>query len=450
MQSRHELTAAEAARLIRAGELSPLYLVEALIERIEQTEPLVRAWVHLDRPGALRAARERATEAAEGRFVGPLHGVPVALKDIFDAAGLVTTAGAAPFAHRVADADAAAVARLRGAGAVILGKVTTTAFAFLDPSPTRNPWNVEHTPGGSSSGPAAAVAAGMVPVALGSQTIGSVLRPAAYCGVVGLKPTHGRISTAGVLPLAWSLDHVGVFSRTVEDAALLLGVMAGPDPADPLSSPAAVDDYLSALADPAPPRLGVLRALVERAGPEVAAHVERVTRALREAGAAVSDAALPPAFEGLHDAGKLVLLAEAAAYHAPMYARHADKYPPRLRQALEEGQRITAVEFLTAQAHRRRFRAEMLPIAARHDALLSPVAPTPAPHGLDSTGDPYFCAPWSFAGLPAIALPSGIAGDGLPLSVQLVGAPFTEARLLAAAAWSERALGFAAAPRGLT
>ncbi len=151
MQPPHELTAAEAARLVRAGELSPLDLVEALIERIEQTEPRVRAWVHLDRTGALRAARERAAEAAEGRILGPLHGVPVALKDIFDAGGLVTTAGAAPFAHRVAPADAVAVARLRGAGAVILGKVTTTAFAFLDPSPTRNPWNVEHTPGGPFS-----------------------------------------------------------------------------------------------------------------------------------------------------------------------------------------------------------------------------------------------------------------------------------------------------------
>src|SRR5439155_24397083 len=188
-------------------------------------------------------------------------------KDIFDAAGLPTTAGAGAFAHRHATADATSVARLRAAGGIVLGKVTTTAFAFLDPSPTRNPWNLDHTPGGSSSGPAAAVAARMVPLALGSQTVGSVLRPAAYCGVVGLKPSHGRISAAGVFPLAASLDHVGIFARSVEDCALALGLMAGGDGADPLSSAAAVDDYLAGVADPVAPRLGVLRRLVDRASP---------------------------------------------------------------------------------------------------------------------------------------------------------------------------------------
>ena len=446
MAALHELTAAEAARRIRAGTVSPSNLVAALLKRIDAVEPTVRAWVHLDRDAGARVAVQRDIEAREGRFMGALHGVPLALKDIFDAAGLVTTAGAGPFAHRTAAADAASVARLRAAGAVVLGKVTTTAFAFLDPSPTRNPWNPEHTPGGSSSGPAAAVAARMAPLALGSQTVGSVLRPAAYCGVVGLKPTHGRISTAGVVPLSWSLDHVGIFSRRVEDCALVLGLLAGQDGADPLSSAAWVDDYAAAVSAAAAPRIGVLRALLERATPEMAAHIEATARGLEKAGAALVDVALPASFTGLHEAGQLVVRAEAAAWHAPLFAKHAAEYPPKIREALEMGRGISAVDYLAAQEARRAFRRDMAPLAAAHDALLTPTVGAPAPKGVGSTGDPYFCAPWSFAGLPAIALPSGVDAGGLPLSIQLVGAAFTEARLLGAAAWCERVIGFDAAP----
>jgi aspartyl-tRNA(Asn)/glutamyl-tRNA(Gln) amidotransferase subunit A len=421
-------------------------LAEACLRRIDRAEPTVKAWVHLDRDGALRTARERATQAAAGAFLGPLHGVPVALKDIFDVAGMPTRAGAAAFAHRRPDTDAASVARLRAAGAVILGKVTTTTFALMDPSPTANPWNVEHTPGGSSSGSAAAVGARMAPLALGSQTVGSVLRPAAFCGVVGFKPTHGRISAVGVVPLSWSNDHVGIFGRAVEDVALALQILAGPDGADPFSASAPLDDYLVALGPGPAPRIGVLRALVDRASPEAASHLDEVARRLAAAGAVVSDVSLPASFAGIHDSGQVVVRSEAAAYHAPNFPRLADEYPPKIRQALDNGREIRAVEFLAAQAHRRRFREEMVPIALRYDALLAPTAPGPAPRGLDSTGDPYFCAPWSHAGMPALALPSGIARDGLPLSVQLVGGAFAEARLLAAAAWVEGVLGFKEAP----
>ena len=447
MPDLHHLSAAEAARRIRAGSLSPVDLVTACLAQIERTEASVKAWVHLDGQAALRTAQERESEARAGRFLGALHGVPVALKDIFDAAGFPTRAGAAAFAHRRPAVDAASVARLRGQGAVILGKVTTTTFAYLDPSPTRNPWNLEHTPGGSSSGPAAAVAARMVPLALGSQTVGSVLRPAAYCGVVGLKPTHGRISTAGVVPLAWSLDHVGVFCRTVEDAALALGLLAGHDPADPLSSAAPVEDYLAALPSTVPPRLGLVRSLVERATPATAQHLEAAVRALREAGAMVLDATLPASFARIHEVGQTVVRAEAAAFHAATFATHAEEYPPKIREAIGLGGAIRAVDFLAAQAARRGFREEMAPIAARYDALLTPTAGAPAPRGLESTGDPYFCAPWSFAGMPSIALPSGLAPDGLPLSLQLVGGALGEARLLAAAAWCEQVLAFREAPR---
>jgi Asp-tRNA(Asn)/Glu-tRNA(Gln) amidotransferase A subunit family amidase len=446
MADLHLLGATEAARRIRAGDLSPVDLVSACLARIDATEPIVRAWVHLDREAARRVAREREIEAREGRFLGPLHGVPFALKDIFDAAGLVTTAGAGPFAHRRASADATATARLRSAGAVLLGKVTTTAFAFLDPTKTRNPWNPEHTPGGSSSGPAAAVAARMAPLALGSQTVGSVLRPAAYCGVVGFKPTHGRIGAAGVVPLASSLDHVGVMARAVEDAALALSVLAGFDPADPLSSDAPTADYVGAVREPEAPRIGILRALVDRAEPEIAGHMNELARAFERAGARVGDVALPASFAGIHEAGATVLRAEAAAHHRALFARHAAEYPPRTREAIEAGGRIPAVDYLEAQRERRRFRREAAELAERWDALLSPAAATSAPPGLDSTGDPYFCAPWSSAGLPAIALPSGLGEAGLPLAIQLIGGPFCERRLLSAAAWCERALAFSAAP----
>jgi len=446
MADLHALGAAEAARRIRAGELSPLDLVAACLARIDATEPIVGAWVHVDRDAALRSAREREIEAREGRLLGPLHGVPVALKDIFDTAGLVTTAGAGAFAHRRAPADATATARLRAAGAVLLGKVTTTAFAFMDPSKTRNPWNAEHTPGGSSSGSAASVAARMTPLALGSQTVGSTLRPAGYCGVVGLKPSHGRIGTTGIVPLASSLDHVGIFGRAVEDVALTLSALAGFDPSDPLSSDAPVDDYAGAVRDPEAPRLGVLSSLVDRAGPEVARHLAETARRLERAGAHVRDVSLPPSFARIHEVGTIVLRAEAAGHHRELFARHAALYPPRTRAALEEGGRIAAVDYLAAQRERRRFHQEAGDLASRWDALLTPVASSSAPRGLDSTGDPYFCSPWSSAGLPAVALPSGMGEGGLPLSIQLVGGPFAEARLLAAAAWCERVISFEAAP----
>jgi Asp-tRNA(Asn)/Glu-tRNA(Gln) amidotransferase A subunit family amidase len=385
-------------------------------------------------------------EARDGRFMGPLHGVPVALKDIYDAAGLVTTSGAAPWAHRRPSADAVSVARLRAAGAVILGKVTTTPFALRDPTPTGNPWNPAHTPGGSSSGSGSAVGSRMVPLALGTQTVGSVLRPAAYCGVVGFKPTHGRISAVGVTPLAWSLDHVGVLCRSVEDAALALGIMAGHDPGDPHSVAMLVEDYAAALAAPAAPRLGVLRPLLERAEADNAAQIETTLEALRRAGAHVEEAPLCLSFEGIHSAGETVVRSEAAAFHRDLYAQHGAEYPKHIGEAVKAGLAIPAVDYLAAQACRRVFRTEMSVVAARYDALVSPTAAGPAPKGLDSTGDPFFCAPWSSAGMPSISLPTSLAGNGLPFAVQLTGAPWSEARLLAAAAWCERAIGFAETP----
>jgi len=469
----HDLTAAEAARQIQCGRVTPTALLEACLARIDACESAICAWVQLDREEAMHAVQEREREVGHGRSAGALHGIPVAVKDIIDVAGMPTTAGAGPFAHRTPSADAASVTRLRAQGAVIPGKVTTTAFAFLDPAPTRNPWNVAHTPGGSSSGSAAAVAARMVPLALGTQTIGSVLRPAAYCGIVGFKPSYGRISTAGVVPLSWSLDHVGIFSRSVEDAALALEVLAGSDASDSRSSTALIDGYLSSLVDPPAPRIGIMRPLLERTAPEMAEHLEAVVQLFRDRGASVTEVSLPPsfgngaltlwtatvaneselqpshsrAFSGIHDAARTVMQAEVATAHHELFAAHADEFPPKIRQAIAGGQTIPAVAFLQAQEVRQRFRAEATALAVRYDALFTPTVGAPAPKGLESTGDPYFCAPWSAAGMPAIAIPSGLAEDGLPLSIQLVGAPFAEARLLAAAAWCERVLAFDRQPQ---
>jgi aspartyl-tRNA(Asn)/glutamyl-tRNA(Gln) amidotransferase subunit A len=405
--------------------------MEACLLQIRARDGDLRAWAHVDAAGALAAARERESEARAGRLRGPLHGVAVGVKDIFDVAGMPTTGGARSFAHTRPVADAASVARIRAAGAVVLGKTVTTEFAYRDPAPTRNPWNQGHTPGGSSAGSAAAVAARMVPLALGSQTVGSVLRPAAYCGVVGFKGTHGLVPVAGVIPLAWSLDHVGALARSVGDTALAMSVLAGRE----LQAPAVTA-----------PRLAVAPELAARASREVAAHLDAVADAFARAGATVSKIELPASFAELAAAGLTVLEAEAAAYHQPSFLEHAADYSPEMRSLVEAGLRLSATAYVRANRARLAFREDMMPLLAAHDALLCPTAPAPAPAGLGSTGDGSLCAPWSNAGVPAITLPSGIASSGLPHAIQLVQAAGASGRLLSVAAWCERVLDFTQAP----
>ena len=427
------LSAREAAEAVRAGRVSAVELVEACLARMRALDSELRAWAHVDGEGALAVARERESEARAGRLRGPLHGVPIGVKDIFDVAGMPTTGGAKSFAHTRPSADAASVARIRAAGAIVLGKTVTTEFAYRDPAPTRNPWNHGHTPGGSSAGSAAAVAARMTPLALGSQTVGSVLRPAAYCGVVGFKGTHGLVPVAGVIPLAWSLDHVGVLTRSVGDAALAMSVLAGRD-----IEPSAVSA----------PRLALAPELLGRASREVTAHIEAVADAFACAGATVSKVELPASFHVLAAAGLTVLEAEAAAYHEPWFGQHADQYGSEMRSLIEAGLRVPATAYVSANRARLAFRGEVTPLLAAHDALLCPTAPAPAPASLGSTGDGSLCSPWSNAGVPAITLPSGIASSGLPHAIQLVQAAGASSRLLGVAAWCERVLGFTRVPGG--
>jgi aspartyl-tRNA(Asn)/glutamyl-tRNA(Gln) amidotransferase subunit A len=421
----------EAAAQIRDGKISAVDLVEACLARIAALDGKLRAWAHVDEAGARAAARERQAEAAAGRIRGPLHGVPVGVKDIIHVAGLPTTNGAKPWAHRVPSKDAPVVTRLREAGAVILGKTHTTEFAYRDPAPTRNPWNLEHTPGGSSAGSGAAVAARMVAVALGTQTVGSVLRPAAYCGVVGFKATHGFTPADDVTPLAWSLDHVGVLTRSVGDAALAIGVLAGRE--------------VSA-APRGAPTIALAPALLERAEPATAAHVKAAAGALARAGARIVEVSLPASFATLHDAGLVVLQVEAAAYHAQDFTVHAAEYGEGIRAAVEAGLARPAVEYVHANRARLAFRDAVMPLLEVHDALLTPTAPAPAPAGLTSTGDAWFCAPWSSAGVPAITLPTALSPSGLPWAIQLVGAAGREAALLGTAAWCEAVVPFPSAP----
>src|SRR3989441_46747 len=388
----------EAAAAIRAGALSPVELVDACLARIRALDGGLKAWAHVDERGARATAREREAEAREGRLRGPLHGVPVGVKDIFDVAGLPTTGGARPFAHTRPSVDATAVTRLRAAGAIVLGKTVTTEFAYRDPAPTRNPWNLAHTPGGSSAGSAAALGARMAPLALGSQTVGSVLRPAAYCGVVGFKGTHGLVPVAGVIPLAWSLDHVGVLARSVADAALAMSVLSGKD----LEPPAV-----------GAPRLALAPELLGRASREVAAHVEAVADACARAGATVSKVELPETFRGLHAAGLTVLEAEAAAYHAPSFAKHADDYGAEMRSLIEAGLGHPAAAYIQANRARLAFREDVMPLLMAHDALLCPTAPAPAPAGLGSTGGGSPFAPGGKARGPAVFPPRGLAPAGL-------------------------------------
>jgi aspartyl-tRNA(Asn)/glutamyl-tRNA(Gln) amidotransferase subunit A len=440
-------TAADLARRVRAGEVSPVDIVEAHLDRIDRVDPQVHAWTSVDREGALALARTLDAQARAGHIRGPLHGVPVGLKDIIHAAGMVTTAGAAPYAHERPTRDATVARLLRDAGAIILGKTESTEFAYTDPTATRNAWNLNHIPGGSSSGSGAAVGARMVPVALGTQTVGSVLRPAAYNGCVGVKPSYGRASAAGIHALAWSFDHVGVICRSVEDAALVLSVIAGYDPEDPHSVAAPVGDYVRAVQRPRPPRLGVPRRLFDSvADAETRAHVAAVGEALGRAGATVCDVAAPSSADDVADAGRIIMRVECATYHQERFAAHAAEFRPNLRALIESGLATPAIDYVRARGRRAQFRREMRSSIHAYDGFLMPVVPSPPGTDFSTTGDPVLCGFWSYAGFPAMALPSGLSRGGLPLALQLIAAPFEEERLLGVARWCEQVLAFDATP----
>jgi len=417
-----------AHEAIRAQRVRLDVLLSACLANVEQHEREVHAWAYV----AADSAREQIGAAAN---VGlPLAGVSIGVKDIIDVQGMPTRAGSPWYLCDAgsAAADAVLVAKLRAAGAILLGKTVTTEFAYLDPSPTRNPWNLERTPGGSSSGSAAAVAAGMCVAAIGTQTGGSTIRPAAFCGVVGFKPTRGWIDPAGIVPLAVSLDHPGIFARSVDDTAIVYSVLTGRAPAD---LPAVQPSVLFA-ATP----------LFARAEPATAQVVREVLNKLAAAQATVGVTELPDSYATVHANHLTIMAAEAAQTHQVWFPQHRAEYGPRIRDLIERGQGVSAAELLAARGHRQQFQGDLARWFAEQQAkppgraviLAMPAATGPAPDR-STTGDPSLNSPWSYAGLPAITIPCGQL-DGLPLGLQLVGPAGSELQLLEAAAWCEAVL----------
>lgn len=447
-------SATELARMIAAREVSPVEVVRAHLERITALDGSLRTFITLTADAALAAAAAAEAAVVAGRPLGPLHGVPLGLKDLYDTAGVRTTGGSRILADRVPAADATVVRRLREAGMIVLGKLNMVEFAYgpegLNPhyGHPRNPWDAttHRMAGGSSSGSGAAVAAGLAPVALGSDTGGSIRIPCSLCGLTGIKPTYGRVSRAGVLPLSWSMDHVGPMTRSAADCALVLGAMAGYDPADPSTSVLPVPDYTAALTgDIRGLRVGLLRGFfLESATAEVRAGVEGAATTLEKAGAVVDEVALP----GVRHAGAgslAVVATEALAYHAAWLRTRAADYDPDVRTRLMLGAFVTGVHYVRAQQARALLRREVDEALARRDVLLAPATPITAPaiEARQATlGDGpadirsaliRLTRPFNFSGHPACSVPCGVTAGGLPIGMQIVGRPFDEATVLRAA-----------------
>jgi Asp-tRNA(Asn)/Glu-tRNA(Gln) amidotransferase A subunit family amidase len=432
----HSLSASEAARLIRDGAISSEQLVEACLARVREIDEPVRAWAFLDPDHALAQARAADEWRLSGRPCGRLHGIPVGIKDIFDTADMPTENGSVLHSGRTPSRDATAVARLRAAGAVIMGKTVTTEFAYFGPGKTRNPHSPEHTPGGSSSGSAAAVAAEMVPLALGSQTNGSTIRPAAFCGVLGFKPTHGLISRRGVLALSRTLDHVGLFARTIDDIALLAEQLAGYDDLDPDTQPRARIPFVEVAAEepPLPPMFAFVKTPYwDRVDEDTK---EGFAELLESLGDRVEEIELFPSVTEAWNWHRTIMEAEMAANLEREWEAGRDRLSETLRALLERGREVRALDYQRAIARIRPIHESFVELfEQRYDAILTPAAPGAAPKGLASTGDPAFCTLWTLCGMPAISLPLLESADGLPLGVQLVGPRDGDARLLRNARW---------------
>ena len=427
--------ATEAAAAIRAGTVTSEELVGACLNHIKALEEKLGVWAFLDPEHALNQARAADQAQREGRTLGPLHGIPVGVKDTFDTRDMPTEDGTVLHAGRNPGEDATAVTRLREAGAIILGKTVTTELAVYAPGKTRNPHDPERTPGGSSSGSAAAVAAGMVPLAIGSQTNGSVIRPAAYCGVYGYKPTFGLISRHRVLQQSRPLDQIGVFARTIEDTALIAEAIIGFDESDPDTRLRARPALVATLSEepPVQPRLAFVKTPMwdqadsdtQEAFAELAAHL----------GEKVGEATLPDIFNdavGLH---RTIMEADLARSYEREYQSGRDKLSSILQEMIERGQKVSAVDYNNAVSQIPVFNQALEGVFEWHDAILTPAATGEAPVGLESTGSPIFCTLWTLCGMPAITLPILQGSHGMPMGVQLVGPRGDDARLLRTARW---------------
>jgi aspartyl-tRNA(Asn)/glutamyl-tRNA(Gln) amidotransferase subunit A len=444
------LTITEVSHLLRAKTVSPVELTQLCLDRIERLNPKLNAFITVTAESALDEAREAEAEIQKGGWRGPLHGVPIGLKDLFDTAGVRTTAASAVFKDRVPSQDGEVVRRLKSAGAVLLGKLNMHEFAYGGSGiigcfgPTRNPWSQEHIAGGSSSGSAAAVAAGMCYGALGSDTGGSIRLPAAYCGVVGLKPTYGRVSTRGVIPLSWSCDHVGPMTRSVHDAAIMLQVIAGYDPEDPASTDARVPDYAAALRDTATLRVGMPRHhFYDDLDPEIETAMAAAISRIGKIAADMRDVQLPLASD------TMVLRAEAYAYHRENVRKSSELYQPDTVRRIRSGEAISAVDYIRTRRQMEEQRRGIGRLFDSVDVLITPttpVSPSEIAELLDDLENLRTkeimmlrnTRPFNALGLPTISVPCGFTKTGLPIAVQITAAPWAEGTVLRAAHAYER------------
>lgn len=427
------------APLTRHNNAKPTQLVDYCLRRIEEWEGAVQAWAYVDSAGARAAAVQLEQELARGESRGPLHGIPIGVKDIVDVDGMPTRAGSPLTSPAPVERDAPAIQRLRAAGAIILGKTVTTEWACFDPPPTRNPWNLAHTPGGSSSGSAAAVAMEMCVAAVGSQTGGSIIRPGSYCGVYSCKPTHGAISLKDVIPLSPELDHLGAFARSIRDLTpVIVAMMSGET----------MDSHANSGLQRAP-RIGIIEEyFFDEADAEVVQLTRDAAKTLSLAGAHISTVALPKSFSQVHSAHRKMLAYRAARYHRDQFAMHPAQYGPHVTAVVNEGTGISNEEYQAALALRRVFQNELVDTLSDVDALLTPATPASAPASLTTTGDLKFNSPWSFSGLPVVSMPIECDRHGMPLAIQLIGRSGSDCELLSVAAWCENALPFRATPEG--
>ncbi len=453
MTDLHYLTIADAGDRIRAGDLKSRDLVEASLARIDTTDEALKSFITVLNDDALAAADDADREIAAGGWKGPLHGVPLALKDIYSTAGVRTTCHSRLLENNVPAEDAVSVAKLKAAGAVIVGKLATHEFAFGGPSfdlpwpPARNPWNLDHIPGGSSSGSGAAVASGQCAGAMGSDTGGSIRGPAGVCGIVGLKPSYGRISRRGIYPLSWTLDHAGPMTRTVEDCAHMMQALSGYDPEDAGSVDTPVPDFAASLAKPAAGlRVGVARAWFDGVDAETLAALESAVDHLKGAGMAVQDIDLPD-IRDCHACGRLIILSEAYTIHRRSLAETPERYGEYFRDRARLGAFISARDYVEAQRMRQRLTTAMSAAMADVDILLTANQYGPAESFADSQrsfpffGKPYPTMPFNVTGQPAVTLCAGFADSGLPIGFQLAGKAFEDDVVLRAGHAFETARG---------
>ncbi len=441
------ISATEAAAAIRAGKITSEELVRASLDHIAAIEERIDAWAYLDRDHALKQASVADLALQAGNALGPLHGVPVGVKDIFDTKDMPTEDGTVLHAGRQPQEDAAAVALLREAGAIILGKTVTTELAVFAPAKTKNPHDPERTPGGSSSGSAAAVAAFMVPLAIGTQTNGSIIRPASFCGVYGYKPSYGLISRHRVLQQSRPLDQAGVFARTIEDAALIAEQIMAFDDRDPDTRLRARPTLIETVAEepPVQPRLAFVKTPVwnqadkdtKEAFAELVAHL----------GEDVGEVELPDVFNDVVAQHRTIMEADLAGSFEREYERGKDKLSSILREMIERGQKVTAVDYNRAVSRIPVLNRALDKVFDWYDAILTPAATGEAPVGLESTGSPIFCTIWTLCGMPAISLPILQGSQGMPMGVQMVGPKGDDARLLRTARWLVNLAGEQRIPR---